>query len=213
PAQKPKTTLTTWDPILLIAQIVAMQALHYIVMSVLVPPLLAAFAEPDGLAYEGGAANVGMIMDWRLLAGIPTIPNPQLLATWWSGGKKLGTGSTDPSSPFSYIPWIDPMRGWVIALCWLGACTADIYFLYTFVRRPRLILDFTLTLLFNHLVLTTYYSASIPTSGFFWLVLLLGAAMTLIGAEQACVRREMKDGLKVAYSTNEEERGLTEEME
>ena len=75
------------------------------------------------------------------------------------------------------------MRGWVIAFCWLAACGVEyvpvlsvsvhpltlssIYYLYALIRRPRLILDFALTLVFNHLVLTTYYSASIPTSLFF----------------------------------------------
>ena len=65
------------------------------------------------------------------------------------------------------------------------------------VRRPRLILDFALTLLFNHLVLTTYYSASIPTSLFFWIVLSTGATGTVIVTEQLCVKREMTEGLAV----------------
>jgi hypothetical protein len=38
----------------------------------------------------------------------------------------------------------------------------SIYYIYQLIRRPRLILDFALTLVFNHLVLTTYYSASLP---------------------------------------------------
>jgi hypothetical protein len=69
---------TNWDPILLISQestyvdserptnefsllqIVSMQTLHYLTLSVLIPPLLNLFAEPNSLNYEGGAANVGM---------------------------------------------------------------------------------------------------------------------------------------------------------
>ena len=73
----------------------------------------------------------------------------------------------------------------------------SIYYLYKLVRRPRLILDFALTLVFNHLVLTTYYSAAVPTSLFFWLVLLGGAALTIVVAEQLCVKREMSEGLNV----------------
>ena len=38
----------------------------------------------------------------------------------------------------------------------------SIFYLYHLIRRPRMILDFALTLVFNHLVLTTYYSASLP---------------------------------------------------
>jgi protein SYS1 len=46
-------------------------------------------------------------------------------------------------------------------------------------------------------VLTTYYSASLPTSLFFWIVLLASCAGTIIVAEQLCVKREMSEGLVV----------------
>ena len=82
----------------------------------------------------------------------------------------------------------------------------SIYYLYILVRRPRLILDFALTLVFNHIVLTIYYSASIPTSFFFWVVLLGGATLTIITAEQLCIRREMKEGLSVAPVQDGEDR-------
>lgn len=75
---------------------------------------------------------------------------------------------------------------------------SSVYYLYSFVRRPRLILDFSLTLLFNHLVLTTYYSAAIPTSLFFWAIMCVSTAGTVIFAEQLCVKREMSEGLVVA---------------
>ncbi len=41
-------------------QIIAMQTLHYVTLSLLIAPLLVMFAEPGSLEYEGGAANVGM---------------------------------------------------------------------------------------------------------------------------------------------------------
>lgn len=41
-----------------------MQTLHYLTLSIITPPLLATFAEPTSLNYEGGAANVGM---WLIL--------------------------------------------------------------------------------------------------------------------------------------------------
>jgi hypothetical protein len=52
-------------------------------------------------------------------------------------------------------------------------------------------------LVFNHLVLTTYYSAAVPTSLFYWVVLLAGACLTIVFAEQLCVKREMNEGLKI----------------
>lgn len=49
--------------LLLVLQIIAMQTLHYVTLSVLIPPLLIMFAESGSLEYEGGAANVGMPYD------------------------------------------------------------------------------------------------------------------------------------------------------
>jgi protein SYS1 len=78
---------------------------------------------------------------------------------------------------------------------------SSVYFLYHVVRRPQLILDFTLTLLFNHLVLTTYYCAVLPTSLFFWAVDLGSSFLTLLLAEQMCVKREMTEGLVIATNS------------
>lgn len=80
----------------------------------------------------------------------------------------------------------------------------SVYYLYTLVRRPRLILDFVFTLVFNHIVLTTYYSAALPSSLFFWLVMAAGAALVVVFAEQLCVRREMREGLSVVSTEAEE---------
>ncbi|KAF9529015.1 integral membrane protein S linking to the trans Golgi network-domain-containing protein, partial [Crepidotus variabilis] len=201
-----KTTLSNWDPVLLISQIVSMQTLHYLTLSILIPPLLATFAEPNSLHYEGGAASVGMIMDWREMAGRPTVIGVPIGERWWawSGGKKVGNGWAEDQ----WDGTMDPRRGWIIAVCWIAACSVDIYFLYKLVRRPRLVLDFALTLIFNHLVLTTYYAAALPTSVFYWLVLVGGAVLTIIFAEQLCVRREMTEGLKIRPEDEE-----IEEME
>jgi len=89
----------------------------------------------------------------------------------------------------------------LIATHYYARCS--VYYLYHLVRRPRLILDFTLTLLFNHLVLTTYYSAAIPTSLFFWIVLLGSSFLTLLFTEQMCVKREMSEGLVIATNSLE----------
>ncbi|RPD57294.1 hypothetical protein L226DRAFT_110975 [Lentinus tigrinus ALCF2SS1-7] len=191
---------TGWDPVLIISQIIAMQTLHYVTLSVLIPPLLVMFAEPGSLEYEGGAANVGMIMDWREMAGRPTtraLPGEGPWSSWnsvWSGGKQVGLGSAQQGDFRS----VDLVRCWIIAICWMAASAADVYYLYTLIRRPRLVLDFSLTLLFNHLVLTTYHSAAIPTSLFFWAVMFISTAGTVVFAEQLCVKREMNEGLVVA---------------
>jgi hypothetical protein len=99
-------------------QIVALQALHYLTLSILVPPLLIFFCDPYALEYEGGTANVGMIMDWREIAGRQTIGGGVGVSGWnvfkeaWKGGWKGSLrGETYPGS--------DAMRGWVLAGCWI----------------------------------------------------------------------------------------------
>jgi len=80
---------------------------------------------------------------------------------------------------------------------------SGVYYLYHFFLLSRLILDFALTLLFNHLVLTTYYSAVLPTSLFFWIVVLGSSFLTLLLAEQMCVKREMTEGLVIATNSQD----------
>ena len=90
-------------------------------------------------------------------------------------------------------------------LCLLTQCIASVYYLYSLIRRPRLILDFSLTLLFFHLVLTTYYAAAVPISFFFWAVVGASTAGTVIFAEQLCVKREMEEGLVVTAARDGED--------
>lgn len=64
-------------------------------------------------------------MDWREMAGRPTVRGMQGQSpySWaWSGGKKIGyTWREDASS----LGRIDPIRGWIIAACWLLASGAE----------------------------------------------------------------------------------------
>ncbi|KAG7096831.1 hypothetical protein E1B28_004240 [Marasmius oreades] len=206
-------------------QIVSLQTSHYLILCLLVPLLLNTFAEPVSLTYEGGVANVGMIMDWREMAGRPTVPAiydaerfGSYLYSWaWNGGKIVGYSWREDLLRMNKHGnrAVDPMRGWVVAFAWIAACCVDLIPLYALIRRPRLILDFSFTLLFNHLVLTTYYSTSIPTSLFFYLVTLFGTAIMVIVGEQLCVRREMREGLIVAAAAGrrEADQEVEEEVE
>lgn len=56
--------------------------------------------------------------------------------------------------------------------------------LYYLIRRPIYILDFALTLTFNHLLFTTYYAKAFPTSFYFWVVQALGAILMIVFGEQ-----------------------------
>jgi len=203
-----------WHPIIIISQIICLQSIHYLALCLIIPPLLTLLADPYALAYEGGAANVGMIMDWREMVGRPTMSGLQGENTrgWsafrgaYSGGKKLGGGVGPGAGGTGWAAedmwkWdggMDPVRGWVIACCWMVASIVDVYTIYALVRRPTHVLDFSLTLLLIHIILTTYYSSSLPSSLFFWIVMFAGAAVTVIFAEQLCVRREMREGIGIA---------------
>ena len=91
PPMAPAAPRSTWDPLLIISQIVALQTLHYLTLSILTPPLLALVADPARLEYAGGAANVGMIMDWREIAGRSTLPKRGIEeGRWFSGGAWSG---------------------------------------------------------------------------------------------------------------------------
>lgn len=61
-------------------------------------------------------------------------------------------------------------------------------------------------MVFNHLVLTTYYSGTFPTSIFFWATVLLCGAIQIVWAEQLCVRREMKEGFQLGSNWKTDER-------
>lgn len=249
---------TGWDPVLIVsqvsnmrdtladdsrcAQIIAMQTLHYVTLSLLIPPLLVMFAEPGSLEYEGGAANVGMRRDVPLggmsslffsrhdhgLAGDGWKTDHSRAArrrsvevvqrglerreAGWAGARSAERlQECGPCAVLDHRRVLDGgLGGRVRAIAVIvrplrsHACRS-VYYLYGLVRRPRLILDFSLTLLFNHLVLTTYYSAAIPTSLFFYLVMCLSTAGTVIFAEQLCVKREMNEGLVVASAQDGED--------
>ena len=69
----------------------------------------------------------GMIMDWREMAGRPTTRALPGEGPWrsfnsvWSGGKQVGIGSTQ----HAVLRSVDPVRCWIIAICWMAASAAE----------------------------------------------------------------------------------------
>ena len=69
----------------------------------------------------------GMVMDWREMAGRPTVLGWNREDRWdvyggaWSGGRKFDIEEFDDQQ------WsgIDPLRGWIIAFCWLMASCVE----------------------------------------------------------------------------------------
>ncbi len=75
-----------------LSKIISIQSLHYLTLCAVLPPLLYVFTNPVSLwYYNGGAATVGMIMDWREMASRPTVGRGVSSGGWnffesaWSG--------------------------------------------------------------------------------------------------------------------------------
>lgn len=282
--------LTTLDALTMTYQLLSVLPLHYIVLCVFIPPSLSFFSNNHAaLKFEGGPAQVGMILDWRelgsrrtfdwsplgedflswrkgvdkevLLSGLdqgdreaakhwkmgsvwlgdiaadarkakapyaspPVVidarqilrPEHSVIASALGGGGsgRGGSGSLDAEaleqikgeladatgsagtaaeSDLEQWEWNmtrDPSRGWAIAGAWAVACAMDVFLLTTVVRRPKHILDHVVTLHLVHLLLTSWYSSSIPTSLFWWLVMLAHATACVVWAERVAIRTEMR---------------------
>lgn len=68
-------------------------------------------------------------MDWREMAGRATVRGLKGAQRWdtltgvWSGGQQIGhSGWQDDDQ---WRGRLDPMRGWVIAACWMFAFSAE----------------------------------------------------------------------------------------
>ena len=71
----------------LCTKIVSLQSLHYLTLSVMLPPLLYTFSDSRALSYtHGGVATVGMVMDWREMASKSTAitDSSSSGSTFWS---------------------------------------------------------------------------------------------------------------------------------
>jgi hypothetical protein len=87
----------------LILQIISLQAIHYLTLSTILPPLLG-LTNPSLLTYSGGPSTVGHILDWREMASRPTVSQSSFhnlldfsasnswrkLRGAWAGGKQIG---------------------------------------------------------------------------------------------------------------------------
>jgi hypothetical protein len=141
--------------LLLFVQIISLQTLHYLTLSIITPPLLAGLTSPSLLTYSGGPSTVSHILDWREMAGRPTISSSSfshLSATldsaadgWrklrgaWAGGKQVGTVEgeegigvgqkagvgVDEEMEEVWDFGVDDRRGWLIGLAWLAASAIE----------------------------------------------------------------------------------------
>lgn len=110
-------TLHGWDPLRILAQMTALQCIHYILLAAFVPPLLSIFTEPAALRFEGGPAQVGMIMDWREVASKPTWDwhTVMHLVNMYTGWSKTGGESGPAWTPSEQVA----LSNWTAGAVWL----------------------------------------------------------------------------------------------
>ncbi|CAG8643710.1 12236_t:CDS:10 [Funneliformis mosseae] len=75
----------------------------------------------------------------------------------------------------------DTVLGWTIGFAWIANSI-----------RARLVLDFSLTLHFFHLLITTYYSGHMPTTFVWWALNATTCCIMIFGGEIYCMRKEME---------------------
>ncbi|KAI9601844.1 hypothetical protein KEM48_001130 [Puccinia striiformis f. sp. tritici PST-130] len=116
----------------------------------------------------------------------------QLGPDWISHNQLLHSSAFSPDSG----------RAWVISIAWLISSLIGVIILYEIVRRPKQIMDHSLTTSLNHLILTTYYSSHLPSSIWFYFVLLSSSILQILVTEHICVKREFRDGLGVGWKVD-----------
>ncbi|KAF0506717.1 integral membrane protein [Gigaspora margarita] len=137
---------TVWDPILIISQIIALQALYYTSISI-----ITLFT----LLLTGKDITLDHLLDYREFRA-------------------------------------DTVLGWTIGFAWIANSVVGIYLLVRIVQRARLVLDFSLTLHFFHLLITSYYSGQLPTTFIWWALNVITCCIMIFGGELYCMRKEME---------------------
>lgn len=110
-----------FDAVLIGSQIIALQVLHYLILSLITGPILSLLADPLALNLEGGRSNVAMIVDWRQLAGRTTLE--EAVGLW--EGHTSGRGAGRIVGPGSAAYASDPARAWALGIAWAIASAVE----------------------------------------------------------------------------------------
>ena len=63
-----------FDAVRIVSQILSLQALHYLALSFIIPPLLGLLSfNKLALNFQGGPTSLSMVLDWREIAGYPIL--------------------------------------------------------------------------------------------------------------------------------------------
>ncbi|KAI8618327.1 integral membrane protein S linking to the trans Golgi network-domain-containing protein [Chytriomyces sp. MP71] len=87
---------------------------------------------------------------------------------------------------------LDTVLGWFISFAFLINAVLCSFPLLFIVQRTRQCLDFAATFYFFHLIFTSIYSGSVPTSPIWWLLVGACIGISTAGGEYLCYQKELE---------------------
>ncbi|KAI0487002.1 integral membrane protein S linking to the trans Golgi network-domain-containing protein [Xylaria cf. heliscus] len=86
----------------------------------------------------------------------------------------------------------DITQGWLIGFVWLCCAGAVVVALVVLISRSKLVLDFSLTLHFIHLIIVSLYTGFIPRNAAWWITMLVSGTIMVAGGTYGCRWRELR---------------------
>ncbi|KAI1122346.1 integral membrane protein S linking to the trans Golgi network-domain-containing protein [Nemania abortiva] len=86
----------------------------------------------------------------------------------------------------------DNTQGWLIGFVWLCCAGAIVVALVVLISRSKLVLDFSLTLHFIHLLIVFLYTGFIPRNIAWWITMLVSGTIMVAGGTYGCRWRELR---------------------
>ncbi|TRX90402.1 hypothetical protein FHL15_008767 [Xylaria flabelliformis] len=86
----------------------------------------------------------------------------------------------------------DNTQGWLIGFVWLCCAAAVVVALVVLISRSKLVLDFSLTLHFIHLLIVCLYTGFLPRNVAWWVTMLVSGTITVAGGTYGCRWRELQ---------------------
>ncbi|KAI0534873.1 integral membrane protein S linking to the trans Golgi network-domain-containing protein [Xylaria digitata] len=86
----------------------------------------------------------------------------------------------------------DITQGWLIGFVWLCCAGAVVVALVVLISRSKLVLDFSVTLHFLHLLIVCLYTGYLPRNAAWWITMLVSGTITVAGGTYGCRWRELR---------------------
>jgi len=86
----------------------------------------------------------------------------------------------------------DTTVGWTLGVVWCLCAVVMIIVQLLVISRSKLVLDFSLTISFLHLLIVSLYEHEIPRSVLWWVLQVVQAVIMVVGGTWACRWRELR---------------------